>query len=1583
MQNTDRLQPSQATIGIITALSEEYAAVISVFGCEDETSVPSPSGAGCTYRLARVGKHVVAVAMMGDMANNIAAIRATNLRSHCPNVTDIVMVGIAGAVPNLDKVDDHVRLGDIVVVDRKGVIQYDLGKDTLVDSREEHETRNPPRPPSAAFLETAKRLEANEKLGIYLWDSIIDENIRRLDNRWKRPPAKTDVIKDSPDEPEPTIHPRDPKRQRRANKPRVFHGPIGSANILLKNYTRRDSLRDEFQIKAIEMEGSGIADSTWFDGIGYFVVRGTCDYCNGNKGDSWHYYAALIAAAYARVLIESLPAPSRSDDGKPNLPDSKTVTCMQINTANVQIVGDLNVNNPGMANVKLSPQSIISFTEDIDSKLNIAINYPNTHVISSEQHADKDAGINLVKDHISRLINDIDDCLVVFDYDKACKLADNAYDSFCTNIDIISDELSLKLLLVLADVETVVARNGLIVMSEIPDLSRARLYLMKTIEFDVSHRHQSTISALHEYLNYLTSGVSKGTHKALAALAGKTDNESILRRLQILIDADRITEAADLIRYRIPDKRWCDLAIATLVMNNELSPAKRTLDWAKSNDSVDGWHRCLLRYGEAGIDYISKTHGSILPTPGSLTPDELLLLSDVCSAIQQLTNFIIAKQRIENELESKAIQVALYLAYLQQDHQNTDSLSLLLATRNPIPIMLANFALWRGHIIPSNLPERLRNEHGSSFECRLMAARIDGVLLSNGIDAFRSAMQLMDDVSSADERKNLFGALVEIADICGDNERSEVQRVAKILLRDDTTTIRLSEASTLLSEGKTTEAGVILGELHDETNLIWQQIYANYLLQQGNGIEALKHFQLANDHMHHPDIYRMIARTAYRYDQYDVATNALEQLLLLQPNDVQAHTNVSAIYLHNKDYQSALSHLRALKELEPGNIDHSLNYAACLARSGDTEEAIEEYDVICKLPNPPLQAILGRVNLMRSSRTTKEAFNSLIEYKDRYWDEPAFLYELFSLGFASQNEDLAHEALTRIQQLQEDGRVGPEAVRFMDIESVQELLHQNKEHLDKVHEQVLLGRLPWTMAEMMAKRVPYLGWMIRTQPLDWLADDPMTRAVYAVYATNGFGLKTIDDHLSLSPIPLPKQASDVVIDISSLITLHQLKLLGITAKYFNKIFVPSIFIAQSIENSGRLVFHQLSQKTALEQIQHAIDAERLSIRNGDNDMPIIDEYAEDHTDTRMYSLREVSTVLHENGFINDQQNHRLLVVTHVVTDLASDRKKLVTGQNVVFDLTTLKTIVNENLLDPILKAFCVCISRNDYTQMMYDLRYLIAIENVQKWHTNLWEQVRDEPRYIPLGHPTSEGFRDEFQLSGFASYLLADLKKLPLYADDRVLQTITCNMQHDPCASFGTSELIVAMGNANLITQDDVAIALKKLIDWRYRFIVIPATVLKTMVDQYMQVPPGQPLKDVARYVQDCMRDQGLLIGEEPTQPPSSIGLKNYLAWIDSVVQFVMMVWKDTNFTIESATKLTSWALTEFVPMLPVGIDQSRRSTVAQLLPQIVINTVLLNSCSISDIERAGIAIRTVSELMGVDNLTEYLCTVTGVIDGK
>ena len=298
------LSQKKPTIGIITALPKEYAAVKKILENTKEISSPG-QGAGRRYLLGKVstsdeGKHTV-VLCLASMGNNIAAIRASLLLNHFPDLKSIIMVGIAGGIPHPEKPDDHVRLGDIVISNEKGVIQYDFDKETITENIHRH----PPRPPSASLLEGVRLLEANELMGEKPWLKFIDQAL--LPEGEQRPSIKTDILVSSTDPKQIVEHPQDPKRKN--GEPRVFIAPIASANKLLKNPVKRDRLRDKFGVKAVEMEGSGIADATWNYEIGYLVVRGICDYCDTNKGDNWQAYAAAVAAAYTRALLESIPAP--------------------------------------------------------------------------------------------------------------------------------------------------------------------------------------------------------------------------------------------------------------------------------------------------------------------------------------------------------------------------------------------------------------------------------------------------------------------------------------------------------------------------------------------------------------------------------------------------------------------------------------------------------------------------------------------------------------------------------------------------------------------------------------------------------------------------------------------------------------------------------------------------------------------------------------------------------------------------------------------------------------------------------------------------------------------------------------------------------------------------------------------------------------------------------------------------------------------------------------------------------------------------------------------------------------------------
>lgn len=283
-----------ATIGIIAALPHEFAAMRAML--EEPAYWYAPGGR--RYAVGSIpsvrANHCVALALLAGPGNNLTAAVAAKFRVHLPMVREIVMCGIAGGVPYTAESEHDVRLGDIVYSDSSGVIQSDFGR----EEAGRWSPRHSPRPPSARFLEACRNLKADEIGGKRPWEGHIARGGVTL--RVVRPGDQEDAQGNQ------IIYPQDAVR--RAQLPRVFNGVIASSNTLQKNPGRRDELRALFGVKAVEMEASGLADASWLDDESYFVVRGIVDYCDDRKGDHWHHYASIAAAAFVRTILESMPA---------------------------------------------------------------------------------------------------------------------------------------------------------------------------------------------------------------------------------------------------------------------------------------------------------------------------------------------------------------------------------------------------------------------------------------------------------------------------------------------------------------------------------------------------------------------------------------------------------------------------------------------------------------------------------------------------------------------------------------------------------------------------------------------------------------------------------------------------------------------------------------------------------------------------------------------------------------------------------------------------------------------------------------------------------------------------------------------------------------------------------------------------------------------------------------------------------------------------------------------------------------------------------------------------------------------------
>jgi nucleoside phosphorylase len=288
----------KAKVLIVTALPKEDAAVRATLDKSNSLGQRDDSN---IYRMGTygIGTHnrnvIIASAGMGKLN---AATATTHALRTFPKVEHIIMVGIAGGCPNPDKPDEHVRLGDIVFSSNAGVIEYDYVKET----RSGRQIRSSPQRPSAPLLRVANDLVARDLMNERPWESTILAAITKLGQKFSRPAPTEDVLYEGG---AVVPHPDD---DRRIEFPRVHAGAIGTADTLLKNDVTRDELRDRFNVRAVEMEASGLQSAAWSIGKDVFVVRGICDYCDEHKNDAWQNYAALVAAAYTRALVEAMPA---------------------------------------------------------------------------------------------------------------------------------------------------------------------------------------------------------------------------------------------------------------------------------------------------------------------------------------------------------------------------------------------------------------------------------------------------------------------------------------------------------------------------------------------------------------------------------------------------------------------------------------------------------------------------------------------------------------------------------------------------------------------------------------------------------------------------------------------------------------------------------------------------------------------------------------------------------------------------------------------------------------------------------------------------------------------------------------------------------------------------------------------------------------------------------------------------------------------------------------------------------------------------------------------------------------------------
>lgn len=303
------LERRDYTIALICALSVELAAAQAMLD-EEHDGLPRQPNDSNTYTLGRMGKHNVVIACLpsGIYGTVSCATVASELRFSFPSVRFGLMVGIAGGVPD----QRDIRLGDVVVSQPSGtsggVIQYDLGK--TIGPGKFNMTGQLDRPPTV-LLTAISQLQARhlrDGIGLQRYIAAASERFPNFRQNCERP-GQDHLFEAEYEHPDgnATCDLCDAshlvvRSSRKSKNPIVHYGLIASGNQVIKHARLRSELGRKLNILCFEMEAAGLMNS-----FPCLAIRGICDYADSHKHKIWQPYAAVVAAAYARDLLDVIP----------------------------------------------------------------------------------------------------------------------------------------------------------------------------------------------------------------------------------------------------------------------------------------------------------------------------------------------------------------------------------------------------------------------------------------------------------------------------------------------------------------------------------------------------------------------------------------------------------------------------------------------------------------------------------------------------------------------------------------------------------------------------------------------------------------------------------------------------------------------------------------------------------------------------------------------------------------------------------------------------------------------------------------------------------------------------------------------------------------------------------------------------------------------------------------------------------------------------------------------------------------------------------------------------------------------------
>ncbi len=1060
-----------------------------------------------------------------------------------------------------------------------------------------------------------------------------------------------------------------------------------------------------------------------------------------------------------------------------------------------------------------------------------------------------------------------------------------------------------------------------------------------------------------------------------------------------MIDAKKFQEAVKLIDTREPQKEWCTNAVIVFIKVGRFKNARKLISWAETQEDLILRKQCILAYCEDRMDDLEQ-HKLMQPL---LSVNDRAILEDVIESLEPILGLIRANNLVQTNLEATAGMLGIRAYLIFGDPAKAQILADSMYSGPAAPLLdLGEFVIDGCIKGRSSLISKLRDKYvikkeGENKKHQITEDQINAMIiitllsiqLDTDIDAaYKTGCLLRESVEkfNIDIKESVFLLLFQLVSINPDSSQYDFGELMNGLLPDGHMLNRLYIAASNLWNGNLESAEKILSTFNDSDNPIALQFKASLALRMGHPAEAVNILSRALQIWPSTVILKQLAQAAANSKDHELEIKTLQRLIRHFPEDLEYRVRLYSRFAIDGNYQAAAEELTELSSLDPDNSALQLSKAANLCLAGNLSGALEVYNIVCNKDSAPLVAFLGRASLLKRLERCRDALEGLLKIRGRFLDNPDFQLALVEFAYAAGKDRLGRGALQILQEMRQTGKIGDDRLQLVSIERLKEHIQNFGRIHSELNVNILKGRYPWLLTDLRLNNVSMWGWHLRTQDLFWKSEHPDNRADHSIYSTNAFHLQKIDGQRKLEGIKCPPPNNPIICDLSSLITLHQLQLLEKAIEYFGQMNCLKSYKDMVHEENTRLVLHQKSQETDALAIKDLVDSQYIHILPNKKETHVVDEHLPEGKSEHAYKLIDIINPLTRSGFLSQEQvvqSHRIACQP---SDSDNEHPPLIAGDSITIAYSTLSTLVHADILQLVAKKFDVYIREDEIEEVLQTIRIVEAQRSIKAENEKLWSKLSTDDRIRFLEISKKNRSKSADVMVSPHSLDLAQEHSLPLFVDDRCCQVVIRNENPDDnFASFGTDALIDALVEAKMLNLTEVKLY-QQLIKWRYRFLVCSPPLLKAMADEFKDTLPGQSLIDIAEYLQDCMRDPGLLTGLEKSEPPSSIAFQFYDRWITNIAGFLGDIWVDKSYNNNKATELTLWAVLEFFPQIPKFIDDTTRLRLTKIGPRLLVSRVVLRLMFYQNYKRANQCYRVIAEGLGISE-KEYTIIVGEVLN--